>query len=154
MATPENPYGRGSDAAAGHGDRPGYDPGAAGPGPYSAPAQPTNWLGVTALVLGLAAVLLFWTIAGGILLGLLAIVAGVLARRRVKRGQATNGGVALAGLILGVVGLLLGGLVLAGFGALLNRGDVQELRQCVEQAGNDEAARQQCQREFENQQRR
>ncbi len=98
--------------------------------------------------------LLFGTIAGGILLGLLAIVAGVLALLKVKRGQATNRGVALAGLIFGVVGLLLAGLFLAGVGAILNRDDVQELRQCSERAGNDEAARQQCQREFENQQRR
>ncbi len=155
MATPENPYGGGNDARggfgqAGHGQA-GH--GQAGTGPYSSSGKPTNWIGVTALLLGIAALLLFWSIVGGIILGLLAIVAGVLALLKVKRGQATNGGMALAGLILGVVGVLLSGLVLAGVGALLNRDDVKGFRQCIEQAGNDQAAQQKCQREFENQQR-
>ena len=51
--------------------------------------------------------MLFWTILGGLLLGLLAVIFGILGFRRGKRGQATNG-------TLAVVGAVIGGLALVG----------------------------------------
>jgi hypothetical protein len=76
-------------------------------------AQPRNGFGVAALVLGIVAVVgcALNFIAVG--LGVAAIVLGVLGRNRAARGEATNGGMALAGLILGVTGALLGALTLA-----------------------------------------
>ncbi|AXE23222.1 hypothetical protein C0216_06930 [Streptomyces globosus] len=87
-----------------------------GAGPLGHPlygAQPRNGFGVAALVLGIVAVVgcALNFIAVG--LGVAAIVFGVLGRSRAARGEATNGGMALAGLILGVTGALLGALMLA-----------------------------------------
>jgi hypothetical protein len=80
--------------------------------PYGAPAwgtpdggRPSNGLGVAALVLGIVSIFpLFMFVIPAIL----AIVFGAIGRSRAKRGQATNGGVALAGLLTGIAGLLIG----------------------------------------------
>ncbi|MEV5611650.1 DUF4190 domain-containing protein [Streptomyces sp. NPDC052225] len=82
----------------------GYGYGNGWPG---APAGPRNGFGVAALVLGIATAVGFvlWPLA--IVTGVLAVVLGVLGRRRAGRGAATNGGQALAGFICGLGGLLL-----------------------------------------------
>ncbi|MCQ6555618.1 DUF4352 domain-containing protein [Streptomyces sp. C10-9-1] len=77
------------------------------PGP--APAQARNGLGTTALVLGIIGLLiafvplLFWL--GGIL-GLLALIFGLVGLGRAKRGEATNKGVAVAGTVLAALTLV------------------------------------------------
>ncbi|MER8043118.1 DUF4190 domain-containing protein [Streptomyces sp. NPDC094032] len=82
--------------------------------PYGAPgmqppAQPRNGLGVTALVLGIVGLLfaiipfLFWL--GGIL-GLLALIFGIIGSSRAGKGLATNKGMAVTGLVLGAVSIL------------------------------------------------
>jgi len=58
----------------------------------------TNGLAVASLVLGI--VWLYWI--GSIL----ALIFGVIVRKRANRGRASNGGQALAGLILGIVGIV------------------------------------------------
>lgn len=81
--------------------------------------------GTPALVLGLLGVGTCWTGWAGLLLGLTAVVAGVLAYRRVRAGLATDGAESLAGLGLGAVALAVGVTVVgptlgsaeAGFGA-------------------------------------
>ncbi|MFF9201268.1 hypothetical protein ACF1AE_05475 [Streptomyces sp. NPDC014986] len=98
------------------------------PGGYAAaPAQgyyggwsgmtpaPSNGPGVTALVLGIisAAVFCVWPLA--VLLGVLAMIFGGVGRARAGRGEATNAGQALAGIICGAVGSALG----VGFGILV-----------------------------------
>ncbi|MET7599693.1 MULTISPECIES: DUF4190 domain-containing protein [unclassified Streptomyces] len=77
--------------------------------------MPSNGMGTTSLVLGIIAAVLFclWPVA--IVLGILALVFGVIGRRRAGRGEATNPGQALAGIICGAVGLLLG----IGFAVLI-----------------------------------
>ncbi|MDP9442314.1 MAG: DUF4190 domain-containing protein [Actinomycetota bacterium] len=86
------------------------------PGP-AAPAS--NGLGVAALVVGIVAFLLaFLLFPIGALLGIVAVVLGVAGRRKAKRGEATNGGLATAGLVLGALALLVAvviGLVLGKF---------------------------------------
>ncbi|MFI6943104.1 DUF4190 domain-containing protein [Streptomyces sp. NPDC050418] len=74
------------------------------PGPYM--MQPRNGLGIAGLVLGIIGTVLFLTIWVGIVLGILALIFGLIGRGRAKRGEATNGGVALAGAILGGIALL------------------------------------------------
>lgn len=85
-------------------------------GPYGAPPPPPapqaarNGLGTAALVLGIIGALsgipmiLFWLAAP---LGILAVIFGFVGRSRVKKGQATNKGVALTGLITGVIAIIL-----------------------------------------------
>ncbi|WP_245769294.1 DUF4190 domain-containing protein [Streptomyces indicus] len=63
--------------------------------------QPKNGLGVAGLVVGILGVVMFWTIWIGVILGVLGLIFGLIGRSRAKRGEATNGGMALAGAILG-----------------------------------------------------
>ncbi len=85
---------------------------------------------------------------GGILFGLLAIILGVIGRGRAKRGEATNGGMALAGVILGVVGVLLAGALIALGASLLNSDSGKKLKDCIDAAGQNRAAQTQCQADF------
>ncbi|MEF9906666.1 DUF4190 domain-containing protein [Streptomyces sp. P9-A2] len=79
------------------------------------PPQPANGMGVAGLVLGIISAVIFclWPLAIG--LGVLAVIFSVLGRGKAARGEATNPGHALAGLICGWAGILLG----AGFGVLV-----------------------------------
>jgi hypothetical protein len=69
---------------------------------------PSNGMGIAAMVLGICAAVLFclWPLA--ILLGVMAVIFGSIGRVKARRGEATNPGHALAGIICGVVGILLG----------------------------------------------
>ncbi|MGW2653207.1 DUF4190 domain-containing protein [Streptomyces sp. NPDC001478] len=88
-----------------YGDYAGY-PGYAGyPANGWGPA-PANGLGIASLVLGIISVALFCLWGLGIILGVLALVFGLIGRGRAKRGEADNAGVALAGVILGSVGIV------------------------------------------------
>lgn len=124
--------------------------GARGYGPGPAGVVPRNGLGTAALVLGILAVVLSFTVIGGVVFGILALVFGFIGRGRVKRGEATNGGSALAGIILGALGLLLAiGLVIAG-ASLLNSDSGKKLQNCLDSAGSDTAAQQSCQQQFKD----
>ncbi|MDT5044975.1 MAG: hypothetical protein QOD88_884 [Mycobacterium sp.] len=89
-------------------------PGAYGPTPQPYPGfmpPPTgrrNGLGAGSLVLALVALVATVTISGGAILGIAAAAMGLVARRRVKRGEATDGGVAMAGIVLGIVAAVVG----------------------------------------------
>jgi membrane-bound ClpP family serine protease len=126
----------------------GQNPAGLGPGYGAPPAQPRNGFGIAALVLGLLAVVLSWTIIGGGVFGILALVFGLLGRARAKRGEATNGGLSIAGVILGLIGLLIAiGLIAFGV-SVLNSPAGRNYQQCVEQSGGDTAKIQQCASEF------
>ncbi|TJZ57370.1 DUF4190 domain-containing protein [Streptomyces piniterrae] len=115
--------------------------------PYRAPypmapmgvVQPRNGMGVTALVLGIVGVVLgllvivFWI---SWLPALLAVIFGVVGLSQVRKGLATNRGMALAGVILGVVGLLtaLGGGL---FTVMAVKRAVDDRRAKVEQRAKD-----------------
>ncbi|MCX5143264.1 MULTISPECIES: DUF4190 domain-containing protein [unclassified Streptomyces] len=78
---------------------PGYGQSAwGGPGP-------ANGMGIASLVLGIISVALFCMYGLGVILGVLALIFGLIGRGRVKRGEANNSGVALAGVILGSIGI-------------------------------------------------
>ncbi|QZT64718.1 DUF4190 domain-containing protein [Mycolicibacterium austroafricanum] len=120
--------------------------------PPPPPTGPKNGLGTAALVLAIVGLLLCWTVAGGVLLGIAAIVMGFVARGRVKRGEATNGGVALAGIVLGAVAIVASLVIVAIYATLgvalfkdLGGGDYLD---CLERAGNDQQAVQECADEF------
>jgi hypothetical protein len=102
---------------------------------------------VASLVTGLFAVLLCWTVVGGLLLGVGAVVLAVLARRRVRRGEAVGSGVATAGLVLGAVGIA-GGLVVLVLSLWILDGDAgREFVSCMREAQTQEEAGE-CQQRF------
>ncbi len=124
--------------------------GAPAPPPYGAPV-PTgakNGLGVTALVLGILAIVFCWTAVGGLIFGGLAVVFGIIGRRRSGRREATNGGVALAGGIVGGIGLVLGAGFLFLWISLFNSAAFQRFLDCTRAATNDRVATDQCNRDF------
>jgi len=128
----------------------GYPPPPMSYGDYyqGPPTAPKNGLGVAALVIAIIALVLSFTIIGGIIGGITAVILGIIGRGRAKRREADNGGVALAGIILGVVSIVaslafvpiyVGMFKESGFGDYLN---------CVQQAGQNSNAVQQCSLEF------
>lgn len=125
---------------------PTQQPGYGTPGMYG--MQPArNGFGVAALVLGILGAVLFWTIAGGIVLGLLAVIFGILGYRRQSRGEATNGGTALAGAIVGGLALVFSAVVLVLGASLLGSEEFGDLTECMANAGSA-AEQQQCEDEF------
>ncbi|MGW0545665.1 DUF4190 domain-containing protein [Streptomyces altiplanensis] len=110
--TPPGEYGYPAYAAPqaqtpyGTGGYPGY-PGYGGPAGWAGQQGPANGFGITAMVLGIISVTFFCAYGLGIILGILALIFGILGRKRVQRGEATNSGMALAGIILGIVGFVL-----------------------------------------------
>ncbi|WP_406374696.1 DUF4190 domain-containing protein [Streptomyces sp. NBC_00647] len=82
-------------------------PGAPGYGWPLMQPMPSNGMGTAGLVLGIIAAVLFcvWPLA--IVLGILAVIFGLIGRGKARRGEATNPGQALAGVICGAVGVAL-----------------------------------------------
>lgn len=114
MAPYGYPGGYGFPGQPGHGGAPGYG-GTSGyggvPGYYgwAAPQQgPSNGMGMAAMVLGIVAAVGFclWPVA--IITGVLALIFGLIGRSKANRGEAANPGQALAGIICGSVGIVLG----------------------------------------------
>ncbi|MFV1990799.1 MAG: hypothetical protein ACC652_08690, partial [Acidimicrobiales bacterium] len=61
-----------------------------------------NGLALAAMILGIVGLVLFWTIALGVILGALALIFGLIGRKRAKAAPGNvNAGKALAGIILG-----------------------------------------------------
>lgn len=138
---PENPYpqgGWGPPPAPAYG-YPGY--------PQPLPAG----MAITALVLGIAGLVLCWTAIGGLLLGLLGVVFGIVALRRARRGQAGGQGRAVAGLVTGAIGLVLGAVFLFVFLNLFTSKGFTDYVSCVRDAGSDQAKAQQCAEQFQRQ---
>jgi hypothetical protein len=148
MSAPGNPQNGGSNPPPG-----GYGQNPAGLGPgYSVPlTRPRNGFGIAALVLGLLALVLSWTIIGGIVFGITALIFGLLGWARVKRGEATNGGLSVAGVILGLIGLLIAIGLIVFVVSILNSPAGQNYRQCLQQSDGDPAKIQQCSSEFSRQ---
>ena len=68
--------------------------------------RPQNGFGVTALVLGIVGLPMMFACGGGIIASILALIFGWLGLKRAQSGAATNKGMAIAGLVLGVVGIV------------------------------------------------
>lgn len=126
------------------------------PYPYPAPGQypgyppagltnaPRNGAGIAALVVAIAGIVTALSVIGGVGLGLAAVVLGLIGRGRAKRGEADNGGVALAGIVLGALAVVAGIgciFVYVGIWRTAGAGDYVE---CMTKAGSDAGAQQQC----------
>lgn len=107
----------------------------------------SNGLAIAALVLGIVAVLLFWTVLGGILLGLLAIVLGIIGARRARGGRAPHGTLSIVGAVLGALGLI-GSIVIIAIGAsILNSDEFKDFNDCVQHA-NSQSEKDQCSQDY------
>ncbi|MFD9724729.1 DUF4190 domain-containing protein [Streptomyces sp. NPDC059072] len=116
----------------GYPGQPGY-PGQAGyPGyaayqPYGVPKS--NGFGTTGLVLGILSVVGCVTSILAVATGIAAVVFGALGKGKANRGEADNGGMALAGIILGAIGIVLGGLILVlGIKTIMDQGPLPDTR--------------------------
>ena len=121
------------------------------PASYGTPGTAMrNGPGTAALALGIIAVVLSWTVIGGIVLGILAVVFGFVGRGRVKRGEADNRRGANAGIITGIVAIILaGGLIALGV-SVLNSPAGKNLQACLKNAHGDKAAISQCNTQYVN----
>jgi hypothetical protein len=132
-----------------------YPQGGWGPAPapaYGYPGYPQPQpagMAIAALVLGIAALVLCWTAFGGLVLGLLAVVFGIVALGRARRGEAGGQGRAIAGLITGAIGIVLGAVLLFVYINLFTSSGFTDLVSCVRDAGQDQAKVQQCQDQFQ-----
>lgn len=118
---------------------------------YGGPPQaPQNGAGIIALVLAILALLTSWTIIGGIILGLLAIVFGFVGRSKYKKSKATNGTVSLIAIVLGFIAAILSiVLVVVGVGIFANSGGTDFI-DCMSNAGNNQREQQRCADEFQS----
>jgi hypothetical protein len=87
---------------------PGY-PQSGGYGWPGMPPAPQNGMGIAAMVLGIVSCTLFCLYGiVSLVTGILAVVFGIKGRKRAEAGVATNHGQAQAGLIMGIIGIILG----------------------------------------------
>jgi len=107
-----------------------------------------NGFGIAALVCGILALPGILLIVPGIVFGLLAIVLGFIGRGRARRGEASNGGMALLGAILGAIGLVVSSILLAIGVSIFTSDTGQNYTECLNSAGTDQTAIEQCQQEF------
>ena len=132
--------------------QPGYGQPGYGQQPFGVPPPPagnSNGLGTAALVLGILSLVTWFLFIGG-LFGVIAVVLGFLGRGKAKRGEASNGGMALAGIITGAVGILLTVLVIVGVAALFSTSEFSNLTDCLVDAGDDQQAVDECREQFED----
>jgi hypothetical protein len=124
------------------------------PQPYSGfappPTGPRNGLGVAALVVAIIALVFCWSVFGGVILGVCAVIIGFVARGRVKRGEATNGGVAVAGIVLGFLAIIVSLIFIPIWIGVFEESGFGNYIDCMQSAGNDQSAQQKCADTFLN----
>jgi hypothetical protein len=154
-ATP--PGGQPETSAYGQPAAPGPPPSAQPGAPYGQPAYgypgptgPRNGLGTAALVCGIVGVVLCFTVVLGIVLGVLALVFGLIGRGRAKRGEATNRGHATAGVVLGIIGVVLSIVFIVIYVLIANSSTFKNYNECLNAANGDQAKISQCEQDFRN----
>ena len=116
--------------------------------PQQQPERRGAGMAITALIMGILALLLFWSVVGGIVFGLVALILGPIASGRAKRGIASGRGMAITGAILGLVGLLASVAVAALFGVVFFKSGAKTYTDCIDDANGDQAKIQKCVDEF------
>jgi hypothetical protein len=132
-----------------------YDRGAYGAEPIVERDVPVvglarNGAGTAALVLGILGLLTSWLLVGGVL-GLIAVVCGVVGLGRVNRREATNRGSAMAGVVLGL--LAVAASIAVGVAGKSfydrNKSDFKNLNDCLKSATTS-AQQTSCQNQFKD----
>ena len=128
---------------------PGGPPSGWNPPPAGPARRPGNGAGVAALVLGILALFASWIPIFGLVLPVLAVIFGVVGMRKVRRGEATNREMALAGVILGAIALVISLLAtLIGAAVLFKTDEVRDFTDCLAEADTD-ADRANCEELFQ-----
>ncbi|WP_318207643.1 DUF4190 domain-containing protein [Streptomyces sp. SJL17-1] len=92
---------------------PGYPSTGGGyPGQTGWQQSPSNGMGTASMVLGIISVAGFCLWGLGAILGILALIFGIIGMKKVGRGEATNRGMAVAGVVLGAIGTLISAVFL------------------------------------------
>jgi heme/copper-type cytochrome/quinol oxidase subunit 2 len=124
------------------------------PQPYSGyappPIAPRNGLGIAALVIAIIGLVLCWTVIGGVILGVAAVIIGFAARGRVRRDQATNGGVAIAGIVLGFLAIIVSLVFIPIWIGIFNKVGFSNYMDCMQSAGTNQSAQKKCEDTFLN----
>ncbi|MFH1549949.1 MAG: DUF4190 domain-containing protein, partial [Planctomycetota bacterium] len=84
------------------------------------PARPAG-MAVASMVLGIISIVIGWIWGLGILLGGLAVIFGVVAKRKCKRGEADGGSMAVTGIVTGLTGAATSALLLVVFINLVSK---------------------------------
>jgi hypothetical protein len=96
----------------------------------SHPDAPRNQLGVASVILGGFALATCWLLIG-VPLGVVAVLTGDIAKRRVSRGEASNPRAAIAGMVLGALAIA-AGLTAIGYYSWLDSQDPDRLQRCLD----------------------
>lgn len=119
------------------------NPGEFTPAPQQAPAYnmqnnnpgyqptPSSALAIASLILGVVGLLSGWLIFGGAL-GLVGVILGIVALVKVKKGTASGKGMAIGGIVTGVLGMIVAAVVL-----ILGLIGIGMLSECAENAVQD-----------------
>lgn len=108
------------------------------------PPAPKNGLGISALIIAIVGLLFCWTVAGGVVLGVLAAILGIVGYGKAKRGQATNAGIAIAGIVLGALSVIVGLVFIPIWIGVFSEVGGTDYMDCVARAGNDPKAVEGC----------
>jgi hypothetical protein len=128
--------------------QPGYPPPPSYYGGPQPPVAPKNGLGVAALVLAVVGLLSVATVIAPIALGIAAVVIGFLGHGRAKRGTANNGGVAIAGIVLGGLAVVVGLAFIAIWTTVWKDVRGGDYIDCTQKAGSNHVLQQQCADQF------
>ena len=118
------------------------------PGFTPPPIGPRNGLGIAALVIAIIGLVFCWTVAGGVILGVVAVIIGFVARGRVKRGESSNGGVAIAGIVLGFLAIIVSLIFIPIWVGVFDQVGGSSYVDCLSNAGSDNQAVQRCADQF------
>ncbi len=126
----------------GYGMETGYDNGETTYG-YAPPqgVQENNGLALAALILGILSIPAIFTVFGGIILGIIAIILGIVGIRKANSivGPGARKGMAVTGLVLGLIAAIVSAVMLA-FGIFFAKDMVEECSQFQ----NDQERFEQC----------
>ncbi|WP_328318286.1 DUF4190 domain-containing protein [Streptomyces sp. NBC_00388] len=111
--------------------------------------QESNGVAVAALVLGILAAVFFWTVVGGILLGLVGLVLGILGIRKARAGRAPKRTMAIVGTVLSALGIIGSAVILVAGVSLLNSDSFKNYSDCVKHA-NSQSEKDTCAHDFKD----
>ncbi|WP_217168941.1 DUF4190 domain-containing protein [Streptomyces sp. AC512_CC834] len=110
-------------------------------------ARRGNGMAIAALVLGILAVLLFWTVIGGVVLGLLALIFGIIGARRARGGRAPHRAMSVVAAVLGALGVIASVVIIAIGASILNSDEFKDFDDCVQHA-DSQSERDACADDF------
>lgn len=122
-------------------------PGFASPATQGGGAQ--NGVGTASLVLGIISIVTGLFVIGA-LFGLIGLILGIVGRKKANRGEASNGGAALAGIITSSLGILIAIGVLIVTALFLSTSDFGSFFECISDADGDQAKLDQCEADFDD----